>query len=97
MTTPEILTPQSPRWREFIDGMTFMMTKGCAADEWRCDGDGTGGSNLEFVHCYAKTMMRNMGNVDVEGTLAYCKEHCGYCDCEILFNVDPEMRANRDE
>jgi len=86
----EILTPKNPRWDEFASGLDWMMTRGCGEGEWSCDGDGSGESNPEHVHRYAKTMMRNMGNVDIEGTLAYCKEHGGYCDCEILFNVSCE-------
>jgi len=85
----EILTPESPRWDEFANGLSMMMTRGCGEGQWRCDGDGFG-ANPEHVHRYAKTVMRNMGNVDIEGTLAYCKEHGGGCDCEILFNVDPD-------
>jgi hypothetical protein len=85
----EILTPKSPRWDEFADGIHWMMTQGCDEGEWRCDGD-----SGEHVHRYAKTMMRNMGNVDIEDTLAYCKENGGYCDCEILFNVDRNREAD---
>jgi hypothetical protein len=30
-----------------------------------------------------------MGGINVEASLAYFKDHGGYCDCEILLNVDP--------
>jgi hypothetical protein len=33
--------------------------------------------------------MKNMGRVDIDGSIAFFQEHGGWCDCEILFNVDP--------
>jgi hypothetical protein len=27
-------------------------------------------------------------DVDIERSIAYLREHGGYCDCEVLFNVD---------
>lgn len=75
----EILTPDSPRWDEFANALSAI---------GRCDGDGTGESNPGLVHRYAKVVMTNMGNVDIAGSLAFFKEHGGYCDCEILLNVD---------
>jgi Protein of unknown function (DUF2695) len=29
-----------------------------------------------------------MGGIDVEGSLAYFRKYGGYCDCEILINVE---------
>lgn len=80
--TSEILTPDSPRWDEFCDGLLRMIgdPPGCAHD-----------------HRSAKTVMRKMGNVDIEGTLAYCEAHGGYCDCEILLNADPACRIFGDD
>jgi uridine phosphorylase len=28
-------------------------------------------------------------DVDVAASLAYFEEHGGYCDCEVVFNVEP--------
>jgi hypothetical protein len=36
--------------------------------------------------------MTEMGNVDIPASIAFFEEHGGYCDCEILLNVDPEGR-----
>jgi hypothetical protein len=32
--------------------------------------------------------MHKMGGINVEVSLAYFEDHGGYCDCEILLNVD---------
>ena len=74
-TMAEILTPESPRWEQFTDMLGSM--------EW-CDGDAGA-----HVHRYAKAVMAAMGGIDIEATLAFFESHGGYCDCEILLNVDP--------
>ena len=81
-TLLEILTPESPRWAAFADEL-FKVTR-------ICDGDGSGESNPDLVHRYAKKVMADMGNVDIPGSLAFFEAHGGYCDCEILLNVDPD-------
>jgi Protein of unknown function (DUF2695) len=48
----------------------------------RCDGD----------HRYAKQIMNEMGNIDIPASIEFFEEHGGYCDCEILLNVDPDGR-----
>src|SRR5262245_10158884 len=65
----EILTPESPRWDQFLDALVAML------GERGCDGDGPA-----YIHRHAKTIMKNMGNVDIAGSLAYFEEHGGYCD-----------------
>ena len=69
----EVLTPDSQRWEEFCEELDAAIAEyGCAA--------GTNKDN-------AKAVMRKMGSIDVEGSLAYFEDHGGYCDCEILMNV----------
>jgi hypothetical protein len=34
--------------------------------------------------------MEDMGKIDIKRTLAYFEDHCGFCDCEILWNVDKD-------
>jgi hypothetical protein len=68
---------------------------------WLCDGDGSGASDPAKVHRHAKHVMAQMGGVDIPASLAYFGEHGGHCDCEILWNVDPEggrkpMMTNND-
>jgi hypothetical protein len=36
----------------------------------------------------ATQVLRDMGGIDIDGTLAYCAEHGGHCSCEILMNTD---------
>ena len=81
----EVLTVDSARWEEFstrLDG-----PEGCNfhKDEkgeirWKCKA----GTNQSL----ARAILEKMGGIDVDATLAYCTEHGGHCDCEILFNVD---------
>jgi hypothetical protein len=79
---PKVLTPDSPRWNEFAEGLFAMI------DHYNCDGDGDGDSKPENVHRHSKLVMGQMGNVDVDGSLEYFHEHGGHCDCEVLLNVD---------
>ena len=37
---------------------------------------------------HAEAVLTELGGIDIDGTLAFFREHGGYCDCEILFNVD---------
>jgi hypothetical protein len=67
----EILTPESPRWGQFLGALDAML------GEKGCDGDGTGDFNPAYIHRHAKTIMKNMGNVDIEDSLAYFEEHGG--------------------
>jgi hypothetical protein len=83
----EILTPQSLRWNEFADALNEALTEGL--DEGlpgRCEGDH--GQAGDRAHGCAKHVMRRMQDVDIEGSLAFFQQHGGYCDCEILLNVD---------
>jgi Protein of unknown function (DUF2695) len=72
-TAMELMTPENPRWNEFIDALDKMGAK------FGCDGD-----HPRYVHRHARTVMEDMGKIDIEGSLAYFRGHGGYCDCEIL-------------
>lgn len=76
----ETLIPGSPRWTEFTNRLADIVFDDPITA--RCDGD-----DPLFVHRYATQVMREMGGINVIETLAYFREHGGYCDCEILFNV----------
>jgi Protein of unknown function (DUF2695) len=73
----ELMTTENPRWNEFADALDQMGAK------FGCDGD-----HRRYVHRHARTVMEDMGKIDIEGSLAYFRDHGGYCDCEILLNVD---------
>jgi len=70
----EILTPKSSEWNEFANALDAALHK------WGCDGK---------TRRLAKAIMTTMPDIDVDGSLAFFEEHGGYCDCEILINVDP--------
>ncbi len=54
-----------------------------AADKtvWRCD----------HTHKHATRILRAMG-CDVPTSLSFFRENGGYCDCEVLFNVERRRR-----
>jgi hypothetical protein len=70
----EVITIESPRWQEFCVRLAR------ATDPSRCQHD----------HREAEKIMREMGGIDVEASIDYFENNGGYCDCEILLNVDHE-------
>jgi hypothetical protein len=74
----ETLTPESLRWNEFTGALDEALT-----------ATGCGGDAPPHAHSHAKKIMAEMGNIDVEGSLEFFEARGGYCDCEILLNVDP--------
>lgn len=77
-----VMTPKHPRWREFRDRLEG--PEGCAfrkdaSDKtvWRCD----------HTHKLATKILRAMG-CDVPTSLSSFRERGGYCDCEVIFNVE---------
>jgi hypothetical protein len=79
--TAEILTPTHPRWEDFYDRLAEALGD---PEDNRCAGRG----DPDLAHQYAREALEEMGNVDIEGTLAYCEAHSGRCDCAILMNVE---------
>ena len=80
----EILTPKHSRWNLFVALLGKTLTDGLLEGTWRCGNDGSGGSR----HRYAEAVMAELGGIDIPSTLAFFRQHGGYCDCETLFNVD---------
>ena len=72
----KIVRRNSLRWTEFINGLKAAMTPPNPEGDYRC------GNNLR----QAETVLTAMG-VDVAGTLAWCKDEGGTCDCQILYLV----------
>jgi len=71
------LTPESPRWGEFVH--TLVATLGTPPSG--CKGD----------YRHAREILTEMGGIDIEASLRCFKSDGGYCDCEILLNADPTM------
>jgi hypothetical protein len=83
------MTPEHDRWEEFIDRLGG--PEGCDFRE-KEDGSLTSicdPSNRRRPGC--RRIMRRMGlsRRQIAASLAYFEEHGGYCDCEVLMNVDP--------
>jgi len=87
-TKTEIMKPGNARWEEFterLSGPEACDFKLKDPDDpmsftWTCKG-GTDKS-------MATAILEDMGGFDVVGSLVYFERNGGYCDCEILFNVD---------
>ena len=83
----EIMNRENPRWDEFL--VKLEGPEGCNFQEkepgnprsitWKC----ACGNNKDF----AKKILADMGNIDIEQSLAFFHENGGHCDCGILFNV----------
>jgi len=69
------LTPESPRWRKFVQTLAAIIGPG------GCKGD----------HRHAKQILAEMGAIDIEASVRFFESEGGYCDCEVLLNVDPSM------
>lgn len=77
------MTREHPRWKEFC--ATLGGPGYCDFTEdgkWKCDST----TNRQF----ARKALAGMGfdEAGIEASLAYFETNGGYCDCEILFNVD---------
>jgi hypothetical protein len=80
----QVLAPGDPRWQDFVDRLEG--PEGCdfkdgAGDlTWRCGGDKT----------FSVAIMRAMGlgEEEINATVAYFEQNGGYCDCEVLLNMD---------
>jgi hypothetical protein len=80
-----IMTPDHPGWASFCDKLSTH----CTVEERRVNGVTVGVSSVgcQGDHRFARAILPEF-NVDVEGSITFFKEHGGYCDCEILFNVE---------
>jgi hypothetical protein len=73
------ITPRHPRWEEFLDRLEG--PDGCAVTQlgWICFND----------HRFSRRILAGMGLHEpaILASLAYFRDHGGYCDCEVLMNV----------
>lgn len=81
-----IMTVDHPRWNEFTerlggpDGCNFRYKApgDPRSATWTCSSKG---------HELATPILKDMG-CDVEKSIEYFRSRGGYCDCEVLFNVE---------
>lgn len=79
-----VMTPDHRKWAEFYERLSG--PKGCNFNvhptkglTFKCKG----GEDRSM----ATKILRDMG-ADVEASLDYFSDNGGFCDCEIIFNVD---------
>jgi len=79
-STAQPILPRHPRWGEFIDRLAGPEACNFHGDRWTCFGD------LRF----SVNILREMGvdNPSIEVAIAYFNDHGGFCDCEVIFNVE---------
>lgn len=81
--TKEVMTTKHPRWHEFCERLGGSECCAFTGDlTWRCTGD--------TDKPYAHAVLATMPEIDIDASMAYFEAHGGYCDCEILMNVDRE-------
>jgi len=85
MTTlsPVPILPRHPRWEEFLDRLRG--PEGCNfKTTWTCFG----GTDKRF----SRRILADMGLSEhaIETSLAYFEDQGGYCDCEVVMNLDSE-------
>jgi hypothetical protein len=83
-----IMMPDHPDWEEFLDLLSG--SEGCNFREVR--GEVVFDCDSSMDRPYARRILEKyFPDIDIEETLEVFELHGGYCDCEILFNVDPQM------
>lgn len=75
-----VMFPAHPRWPEFIERLSG--PEGCDFSE---RGSVCSGGNDKH---FALAILGDMGDIDIEASIALFEENCGFCDCEIIFNVE---------
>lgn len=87
-----IMTPQHPRWSEFIERLQG--PEGCNFGQ-DFGGQGRPVPGTFQRSCTQKTdrpftraILAKMEDIDIAASLAFFNSRGGYCDCEIVFNVN---------
>lgn len=86
-TQVAILTPDSERWEEFtarLSGPDGVNMHEDDAGNLKCECDGK-----TLTHS-AAILLAYFPEFDVNATLDYFRDRGGYCDCEVLWNVDKD-------
>lgn len=88
-----LMTPLHPKWSEFVtdlegpNGCNFTRKKTKTKTyTWKCD------STAKRPIC--RRLLRRYG-ADVAGSLQFFAKHGGFCDCEVLFNVERGFLRSR--
>lgn len=87
----EIMTPAHPKWKAFMtklkgeEGCNFQKDE--QGPRWLC------ANTFEFTKAI---LSKHFPQVDIEKSLKSFQSHGGYCDCEIVFNVENSFKRNQD-
>jgi hypothetical protein len=93
----QVMTPDHPYWDTFLrrlEGPEGCNFQGEYDDEdnlipesveWEC----AGGKDKSKASAILKTVQ----DIDVSASLAFFEQYGGYCDCEIVFNVETGYRS----
>ena len=81
-----MMSPERADWQDFVErlegpeGCNFRKREEDGKTTWDCSGTG---------HEHSERILAAMGlsETEIAESLEYFKEHGGYCDCEVLFNV----------
>ena len=98
---PQVMTPDHPHWEAFFQRLEG--PEGChfqgeydndgelVADsvKWEC----AGGEDKSK----ATAILKTMPEIDMAASLAFFEQHGGWCDCEIVFNVENNFQAKREK
>ena len=82
-----IMAPDDPQWKKFIsllegpEGCNFQMGGDPSDATWTCDAT----SDRPLAK---KILATHFPEYDVDASLEYFEHRGGYCDCEIVFNVE---------
>jgi len=84
----EIMTPEHPRWDEFADALSAAIN---AQNE-------PGVSDCKHTFDSTRQVLAEMGvDVNVEATIKYFELKGGFCDCEVLLNLDTNEPTDEEE
>ena len=81
--TKPALTRRSPGWKTFVallEQKVNFRTMRNGNTTWTCD------RKLTFTR---QILRSKFPGVSIEKTIKYLQDRGGYCDCEVLMNVDP--------
>jgi hypothetical protein len=78
------MRPRHPRWTEFIDRLAGPAACNFKAETWTCFGDTR----------FTERILASMGlePAAVAASVRHFRSRGGYCDCEVVFNVDRRWR-----
>lgn len=85
-----VMTPEHPDWEAFCDllagpeGCDFKNTDNPDETAWKCDKS----SERPLTR---GILAKHFPRIDVEKTLAFFDQRGGYCDCEVIWNVEDSV------